>query len=185
MRHSLAGAGIGPASCLICLWYSRKAKRMVSSSRPPFLDTPAFMHGEEKMALASRKTSTPLRGPLFTRAATGPVRLACASSRVSAQIPHVPFATDIRRGCKLGRRSQRPVGDSLSTPVNVQLPSNGTLHRSATYLVQASLTVNPCSFPLAGRVLRKPSASDAVGCLTGRQAVMLADSGNSFFILVL
>ena len=75
------------------------------------------------------------------------------------RVYYVPFAADHRSGCKLGRRSQRPVGCHARM---VQLPSDAPLPR----LGQASFAVTLVRSPEASRI---PSQAHPVlpdGCLT-------------------
>jgi hypothetical protein len=70
-----------------------------------------------------------------------------------------PFAADHRSGCKLGRRSQRPVGCHARM---VQLPSVAPLPR----LGQASFAVALVGSPVASRIASQAHPVEQDGCLT-------------------
>jgi hypothetical protein len=70
-----------------------------------------------------------------------------------------PFAADHRSGCKLGRRSQRPVGCHARM---VQLPSDAPLPR----LGQASFAVALVGSPVASRIASQAHPVLRDGCLT-------------------
>src|SRR6266404_5114319 len=58
--------------------FDRFVPSTTGSSKTPFSDTPLCRDGEEKKCTGASVPLLPLRGPLLTRAATGPLRQACA-----------------------------------------------------------------------------------------------------------
>ncbi len=77
-----------------------------------------------------------------------------------------PFAADHRSGCKLGRRSQRPVGCHARM---VQLPSDAPLPR----LGQASFAVALVGSPVASRIASQAHPVERDGCLTSQNSSVL------------